>query len=127
MRFAFDPIKLKNRPIPSKPPESFPKVPDHADETAGRQYPPRLLAYILFVILLSFLDAFFTLCLLYLGAAEINPVMAFFGALVAGLPVSLVVGGFLGVFYNCLYTLFYFELVEPKQESTATAPPTSQV
>lgn len=45
---------------------------------AGRRYPHWLLARILFVLLLSFLDAFFTLYLLHLGAAEINPVMAFF-------------------------------------------------
>ncbi|NOY88508.1 MAG: hypothetical protein GXO93_03835 [FCB group bacterium] len=37
-----------------------------------------------------------------------------------GLPVSIVVGGFLGVFYSNLYTLFYIELVEPKQ---STLPP----
>lgn len=44
----------------------------------GRQYPPKLLARILFVLLLSFLDAFFTLYLLHMGAVETNPVMAFF-------------------------------------------------
>jgi hypothetical protein len=43
-----------------------------------RQYPPKLLARILFVLLLSFLDAFFTLYLLHMGAVETNPVMAFF-------------------------------------------------
>jgi hypothetical protein len=44
----------------------------------GRQYPSKLLARILFVLLLSFLDAFFTLYLLHMGAVETNPVMAFF-------------------------------------------------
>lgn len=39
---------------------------------------PRLLLYILTVMLLSCLDAIFTIYLLNLGAAEINPVMAFF-------------------------------------------------
>jgi len=44
----------------------------------SRRYSARLLLYILVVLLLSCLDAFFTLYLLYLGAAETNPVMAFF-------------------------------------------------
>jgi hypothetical protein len=30
-----------------------------------------------------------------------------------GLPVSLVIGGFSGTFFSSLYTLFYFQLVEP--------------
>jgi MFS family permease len=60
-------------------------------------------------------------------AADLNPIAAFFGALVAGLPISLVVGGFLGVFYNSLYTLTYFELVEPKQDAAAATPATPSV
>ena len=32
-----------------------------------------------------------------------------------GLPVSLVVGGFTGTFFNSLYVQFYFGLVEPPQ------------
>ena len=51
---------------------------DLADAIVRKHYSPRLFAYIFFIILLSLLDAFFTLRLLYLGAAEINPVMAFF-------------------------------------------------
>lgn len=39
---------------------------------------PRTLAKILFVLLLSILDGYFTLYLLSHGAAEINPIMAFF-------------------------------------------------
>ena len=39
---------------------------------------PRIFAQIMFIILLSLLDAYFTLYLLSHGAAEINPVMAFF-------------------------------------------------
>ncbi len=38
--------------------------------------------------------------------------------IILGLPVSLVVGGFLGVVFNSLYTLFYFELVEPGGRQT---------
>ena len=34
-------------------------------------------------------------------------------AILFGLPVSLVVGGYFGTFFSSLYTLFYFELVEP--------------
>lgn len=43
-----------------------------------RRYSARLLAYILIILLLSCLDAIFTLYLLHLGAAETNPVMTFF-------------------------------------------------
>jgi hypothetical protein len=59
---------------PARPPERRkPGAPP-----GGRRYPAWLLARILFVLLLSFLDAFFTLYLLHMGAAEINPVMAVF-------------------------------------------------
>lgn len=44
----------------------------------NRRYPPRLLGYILIVLLLSCLDAIFTIYLIELGATEINPVMSFF-------------------------------------------------
>ena len=43
-----------------------------------RVYPPRILARILFILLLSILDARFTLYLIAHGAAEVNPMMAFF-------------------------------------------------
>ncbi len=39
---------------------------------------PRILAQIILILLLSLLDAYFTLYLLSHGASEINPVMAFF-------------------------------------------------
>ncbi|MFP4033532.1 MAG: DUF5658 family protein, partial [Desulfococcaceae bacterium] len=81
-------------PAPPRTPHARETVPDRktdaADESAAstrhvrsnrkpmRQYPPKLLARILFVLLLSFLDAFFTLYLLHMGAVETNPVMAFF-------------------------------------------------
>lgn len=79
---------LENKPLQNQPlqnrfshseSENPPRIaPDLADAVVRKHYSARLLFYILFVILLSFLDAFFTLLLLYLGAAEINPVMAFF-------------------------------------------------
>lgn len=56
-------------------------------------------------------------------ASSLNPIAAFFGGIIVGLPVSLVVGGFLGVFFSSLYTLFYFELVEPKGVAAAQVPP----
>lgn len=39
---------------------------------------PKVFSKIIFILLLSILDAYFTLYLLSHGAAEINPVMAFF-------------------------------------------------
>ena len=44
-------------------------------------------------------------------------------AILFGLPVSLVVGGYFGTFFSSLYTLFYFELVEP---SGSRIPPAAQ-
>jgi hypothetical protein len=79
---------------PPRTPNAREAVPNRESEAAGqstesfreaertrkpaRRYPPKLLARILFVLLLSFLDAFFTLYLLHMGAVETNPVMAFF-------------------------------------------------
>jgi hypothetical protein len=50
---------------------------------------------------------------------------AFIIGFLLGLPISLVLGGYIGVFQSSLYTLFYFELVEPKSvtEETITPPP----
>lgn len=39
-----------------------------------------------------------------------------------GLPVALVLSGFTGTFFTTLYTLFYFELVEPAPTAVATGP-----
>lgn len=47
-------------------------------------------------------------------------------AFIIGTPVFLIIGGILGVFFSSLYTLFYFELVEPKQDQRteiSTQPP----
>lgn len=52
--------------------------PESYTDICRRRYPARLLLYILVILLLSCLDAFFTLHLIALGAAETNPVMAFF-------------------------------------------------
>jgi hypothetical protein len=41
-------------------------------------------------------------------------------AILFGIPISLVVGGYFGTFFSSLYTLFYFELVEP---SSSRIPP----
>jgi hypothetical protein len=47
------------------------------------------------------------------GATESVGAAIILGILV-GLPISLVLGGFLGTFFSSMYTLFYFELVEPQ-------------
>lgn len=39
-----------------------------------------------------------------------------------GLPVSFVVGGWSATFFHSLYTLFYFELVEPKEAVESPSP-----
>ncbi|UCG62236.1 MAG: hypothetical protein JSV52_02820 [Candidatus Zixiibacteriota bacterium] len=54
---------------------------------------------------------------------DMNPIQAILMGIVAGLPISLVIGGFLGVFFTNLYTLFYFELVEPSVVPVAQQPP----
>ncbi|MDX9857762.1 MAG: hypothetical protein RBT76_08240 [candidate division Zixibacteria bacterium] len=45
--------------------------------------------------------------------------------IVFGLPISLLLGGFFGTFHSALYTLFYFELVEPAagRQIAAQTPP----
>lgn len=43
-------------------------------------------------------------------------------AVIIGMPVSLVVGGFIGTVLESLYTLFYFELVEPGGRVQPTGP-----
>ena len=58
--------------------------------------------------------------------AGLEPIAALFAGLILGLPISLVLGGILGVFFTNLYTLFYFELVEPVQAATPQIPPMAQ-
>ena len=43
-----------------------------------------------------------------------NLVAILFMALIIGLPVALVLGGYTGTFYNALYVQFYFRMVEPQ-------------
>lgn len=43
-------------------------------------------------------------------------------AVIIGMPVSLVVGGFIGTVVESLYTLFYFELVEPGGQTQPSSP-----
>jgi hypothetical protein len=49
---------------------------------------------------------------------------AFIIGFIMGLPISLVMGGYIGVFQSSLYTLFYFELVEPKTSKVVQITPT---
>ncbi|MCK4633021.1 MAG: hypothetical protein KAT79_07090, partial [candidate division Zixibacteria bacterium] len=56
-------------------------------------------------------------------AAGFGIAAAFVAAFVMGLPISLIVGGFVGTVLTNLYTIFYFELLEPSQPTTTTAPP----
>jgi len=42
-------------------------------------------------------------------------------ALIVGLPISLILGGYFGTFFSNLYTLFYFELVDPRPPSAKPA------
>lgn len=79
---------------------------------------------IVFAIAGMIIWAIFGLPVAALGlASNLSPVAAFFAGILVGLPVSLVVGGFLGVFFSSLFTLFYFELVEPKTAPAAQIPP----
>ena len=54
---------------------------------------------------------------LVLSALNLSTIYAFFGAFLFGLPISLVFGGFFGTFSSSLYTIFYFRLVEPPQDT----------
>jgi hypothetical protein len=55
---------------------------------------------------------FFPINVLVHSVSE-SKIVIFVLALILGLPVSLVVGGFIGTFFHSLYTLFYFGLVDP--------------
>lgn len=54
---------------------------------------------------------------LIVTALGFNMMTAFVAAFIFGLPISIIIGGILGIFFSNLYTLFYFELVEPKQKT----------
>lgn len=57
-----------------------------------------------------------------------NRSIIFILGLLMGLPITLVVGGFIGTFFHSLYTLFYFGLVDPASAyaTPRTAPTVSQ-
>jgi len=57
----------------------------------------------------------------FMGSMDVVTAMVM--GVIVGLPISFVVGGFLGVFFTSLITLFYFELVEPKNVPAAQPPP----
>jgi hypothetical protein len=44
------------------------------------------------------------------------------GGMLLSLPITIVVGGFCGVFFSSFWTLFYFELVEPGGQSQSLEP-----
>ena len=50
--------------------------------------------------------------LVMIGSMQPSLELLFLGILI-GLPVTLIVGGFSGTLFSSLYTLFYFQLVEP--------------
>ncbi len=80
-----------------------------------------------FAIVGAIVWAIFSLPLAAMGlVAGLEPVAALFVGLILGLPISLVLGGLVGVFFTNLYTLFYIELVEPVQAATPQIPPMAQ-
>jgi hypothetical protein len=52
-----------------------------------------------------------------------NLAAVFMLALFIGLPVALVIGGYIGTFFNALYVQFYFRLVEPPRVAAVTTGP----
>jgi hypothetical protein len=50
-------------------------------------------------------------------------VAAIFLAIILGLPISLIAGGFFGAVLTNIYTLFYFELLEPSVTRVENPPP----
>ena len=81
-------------------------------------------------IVLSLLGLMFYLPInLLVGGITENIVLGFVLALILGLPVSIVLGGFGGTFLHSLFTLFYFGLVDPSTPYAAqppvAAPPTT--
>lgn len=60
---------------------------------------------------------------LMISSMGIETMAAFFLAFLLGMPISWVLGGILGVFFSSVYTIFYFELVEPKDQKQIDQPP----
>ena len=58
-----------------------------------------------------------------LGTGDV--LLTILATIVAGLPIALVLGGFTGTVTESMYTLFYFELLEPGSAAGQTTPPPS--
>ncbi|MCK4573852.1 MAG: hypothetical protein KAU36_05750 [candidate division Zixibacteria bacterium] len=56
-------------------------------------------------------------------ALGLGTIAAIIAGLFMGLPISLILGGYIGTFFSSLYTLFYFELLEPGRIMIHSAPP----
>ena len=59
---------------------------------------------------------------LIVGGITENIGLTFVLAIILGLPVSIILGGFGGTFLHSLYTLFYFGLVDPSTPYAAHSP-----
>ncbi len=81
---------------------------------------------ILFVMLAAML--YFPVNMIVQAMSE-NRSIVFVLGIILGLPITLVVGGYVGTFFHSLYTLFYFGLVDPAspyaKASVSTAMPQS--
>lgn len=58
------------------------------------------------------------------GIVAGNIVASVLLAIFIGLPISIVLGGYTGTFFNALYVQFYFRLVEPPQAEAVASGPT---
>ncbi len=65
------------------------------------------------IVLITVAAMFFIPINMLVHSISESKMIIFILALILGLPISLVVGGFIGTFFHSLYTLFYFGLVDP--------------
>ena len=72
------------------------------------------------VLMIFALFTFVPLNFLLMQAIE-NMVAIMFLGFIIGLPVSLVLGGFVGTLFNAMYIQFYFNLVDPPQPAAQAA------
>ena len=56
-----------------------------------------------------------------LGTGDV--LLTILATIVAGLPIALILGGFTGTVFESMYTLFYFELLEPGVAAGGNTPP----
>ncbi len=75
---------------------------------------------ILFLMLAAML--YFPVNMIVHAMSENRSIVLILGVIL-GLPITLVVGGFIGTFFHSLYTLFYFGLVDPNSAYAKTASP----